>query len=334
MQHSRDWMNSQAHFAMNEAAKTMKSIPRIALISGATGFIGSHLVAKLIRAGWQIHIVSRPNSCLPGIPEFSMVCNHVHDGTAEGMIGIVKDVKPNLVIHLASLFLSQHKPGDIEELIKSNILFGTQLLEAMKTNNVKHFINTGTTWQHYGKQEYGPVNLYAATKQAFEALIQYYVESDGLQVITLKLTDSYGLDDPRPKLMNLLKRVAENMQPLAMSPGEQRIDIVHVDDVVRAYVIAAERLLSGSVERHECYAVRSGLPLQLRELVRVVEYELGRKLPINWGEREYRNREVMEPWEGELLPGWSAQVDLAQGIRTLFPGHNLPIHSSKGLHNE
>ena len=319
---------------MNDVAITMKSSSRIALVSGATGFIGSHLVPKLIRAGWQIHIVGRENSCPPDIPEFSMVGNHIHDGSTEGMIGILKDVKPNLVIHLASLFLSQHKPGDVEELIKSNMLFGTQLLEAMKINNVKHFINTGTTWQHYGKQEYSPVNLYAATKQAFEALIQYYVESDGLQVITLKLTDSYGPDDPRPKLMNLLKRVAENMQPLAMSPGEQRIDIVHVDDVVRAYAMAAERLLSGSVERHECYAVRSGLPLQLRELVRMVEHELGRKLPINWGERTYRVREVMDPWEGGLLPGWSAQVDLAQGIRTVFLGQNLPVHLSKGLHNE
>jgi nucleoside-diphosphate-sugar epimerase len=319
---------------MNNVAVTMKSSPRIVLLSGATGFIGSHLVPLLMRAGWETHIVSRANSRLPSIPEFSMIGNHIHDGSTEGMIDIVKDVKPSLVIHLASIFISQHEPGDVEELIKSNVLFGTQLLEAMRINNVKHLINTGTTWQHYEKKEYSPVNLYAATKQAFEALLQYYIESAGMQVITLKLTDSYGPDDPRPKLMNLLKLIAENMQPLAMSPGEQRIDIVHVDDVVRAYVLAAERLLSGAVEKHERYAVRSGLPLQLREFVRMIEHELGRELPIKWGARTYRVREVMDPWEGGLLPGWSAQVELEQGIRTLFLGQKLPIHSSKGLHND
>lgn len=307
---------------------------RIVLVSGATGFIGSHLVSLLVKAGWQVHIVIRANSRLPNTPEYSMVGGHMHDGSTEGMIGIVKNVNPSLVIHLASLFISQHDHGDVEALIQSNVLFGTQLLEAMRANKVKHFINTGTSWQHYEKQIYNPVNLYAATKQAFEALLKYYIESEGLQVITLKLSDSYGPDDPRQKLMWLLKHVAEDMQPLAMSPGEQLIDIVHVHDVVRAYEMAAARLLSGVVRSHELYAVRSGAPIKIRELVRMVEHALGRELPLNWGARSYRIREIMEPWEGDLLPGWNAQVNLTQGIRALFSSNSIPINLSAGIRND
>lgn len=300
----------------------MNTNPHVALVTGATGFIGSHLVSRLVRAGWQVQVVGRPNSLLSDAPAFSQVKIHTHDGTTEGMIRLVGDAKPVVVFHLASLFLSQHEASDVGRLVISNVLFGNQLLEAMKTHGVSHFINTGTSWQHYENRAYSPVNLYAATKQAFESLLQYYVEAHGLQTITLKLSDTYGPNDPRPKLMNLLMRVAENMQPLAMSPGEQWVDLVHVDDVVQAYLTAAERLLTSAVRGHECYAVSSGQPIQLREMVGLVERALGRSLPINWGGRAYREREVMQAWEGVVLPGWSAQVNLAQAIQAMFADSN------------
>jgi hypothetical protein len=49
---------------------------------------------------------------------------------------------------------------------------------------------------------------------------------------------------------------------------------------------------------------------------------LGRSLPINWGGRAYRDREVMQAWEGAVLPGWAAQINLAQAIRTMFADLN------------
>lgn len=307
---------------MSNVHAQMNSSRRVALVTGATGFIGSHLVQKLVQDGWQVHIVTRKDSLLPDSPEFSHVFNHAHDGTTEGMIRLVGDVKPTVAFHLASLFLSQHQPKDVEQLILSNILFGCQLLEALRINGVKCIINTGTSWQHYENQNYNPVNLYAATKQAFEALMRYYIEAGDLKVITLMLFDTCGSNDTRPKLMNLLKRVAEQNQPLDMSPGEQYVDIVHVGDVVRAYAMAAERLLTKNVIGHEHYAVSSGKPIQLRELVKLVEHEIGKKLPINWGGRVYRDREVMVPWKGDSLPGWTTQIDITQAIRSIFAVQN------------
>jgi len=184
----------------------------------------------------------------------------------------------------------------------------------MARQGARDLVNTDTSWQHYENQQYSPVNLYAATKQAFEDLLQYYLEACGLRVVTLNLFDTYGPDDPRPKLMNLLKRVAREQQPLAMSPGEQWIDLVHVDDGVRAYEVAAGRLLKGGVMGHERYAVSSGNPVQLRELVRQVERILGRNLPITWGGRPYRSREVMQPYAGRSLPGWMPQTKLGSGL--------------------
>ncbi len=290
----------------------MKAAPaKVALLTGATGFVGSRLACELIRQGWHVHAITRPGAVLPDLAELGQVKIHVHDSTTEDLIACVARAKPDVVFHLASLFLSQHVSKDVEPLIRSNVLFGSQLLEAMKENAVSQLINTGTSWQHYDNDDYNPVCLYAATKQAFEAIVEYYVQACGLKAITLKLFDTYGPDDPRPKLFHLLDKAARSGEPLNMSAGEQLIDLVHVDDVVEAFMVAAGRV--GSVRQHETYGVSSGHPLPLRDLVDLYAKKSGRAIPVNWGARPYRFREVMVPWNNyATLPGWSPRKrDLA-----------------------
>lgn len=290
-----------------------------ALITGAAGFIGSHVARYLVAEGWSVHLIVRPASDLGILHEArERVVSHVHDGTTTGLQRIVEQAQPDVVFHLASLFLSQHRPEEVEPLVRSNILFGTQLAEAMAGSGCGRLINTGTSWQHFENSLSSPVNLYAATKQAFEAVLQYYVEACSLSVVTLKLFDTYGPRDPRPKLFTLLRKVAMESEPLAMSLGEQLIDLVYIDDVVAAFVLAAERLLAGEAQGHERYAVSSGAPLPLRNLVELYGRIVGRELPIRWGERPYRPREVMVPWNtGVSLPGWEPRVGLAEGLRRM-----------------
>ena len=287
-----------------------------ALITGGTGFVGSNLVRKLVADGWDIHIVVRPDSKLDTLADVAeRITVHRHDGSIEGMLGIFAEAKPGVVFHLASLFLSEHTSADISRLVGSNVLFGTQLLEAMAAHGVTKIVNTGTSWQHYENKKYSPVNLYAATKQAFEDILQYYVEAKGLQAITLKLFDTYGPNDPRPKLFHLLEKIAREGTSLAMSPGEQMIDLVHIDDVVQAFLMAAERLMAGESQGHEQYGVSSGKPMKLRDIVGTYSTVTGCKLAINWGGRPYRNREVLETCGNlKALPKWSPLICLERGI--------------------
>lgn len=300
---------------MGSVATVVGPDARVALVTGATGFIGGHLVSRLVRDGWQVHIVSRAASRLPNAQALSHVRNHVHDGTTEEMIRLVGDAQPSVVFHLASLFLSQHESDDVERLIVSNVLFGNQLLEAMKVHGVSRLINTGTSWQHYKSDEYNPVNLYAATKQAFQDLLAYYIDAGKLKAITLKLCDTYGSNDPRPKLFNLIVQRGVDEPPLELSPGDQYIDIVHVSDVVQAYIVAANRFLTGDVTGHEIYSVTSGKPIKLKDLVEKIQQWLGIKGGAIWGAREYREREVMNPWVGPTLPGWKPVVDMERVVR-------------------
>ena len=288
-----------------------------ALITGATGFVGSHLARRLVQEGWLVHIVSRADSRFPESEEFAHVTNHIYDGSTESMMNCVVQAKPDVVFHLASLFLSQHANEDVNTLIQSNLLFGSQLLEAMKVNQVTNLINTGTSWQHYNNEDYNPVCLYAATKQAFEAILEYYVQACGIKAITLKLFDTYGPDDPRPKLFHLLSKVATSGETLDMSGGEQLIDLVHIDDVTEAYLMAVQRLIGCRAQQHERYAVSSGNPMPLRDLVQLYTEVTGSAIHVNWGARPYRFREVMKTWTGGgSIEGWQPKLALSDGIKS------------------
>ena len=199
-------------------------------------------------------------------------------------------------------------------------MFSTRVLEASVKANVKWLINTGTFWQHYENRDYSPVNFYAATKQAFEAIAQYYLETTNINFVTLKLNDTYGPEDTRPKIFNLWLKIAGTSETLDMSAGEQLIDIVYIDDVVEAYVKAIELLENDNDKKlkGKSFAVSSGRHIKLRELARVFEEVTGKKLNINWGKKPYRKREVMVPWnKGQTLPNWKPTITIEEGIKRI-----------------
>ena len=290
----------------------------IALVTGATGYIGANLCAYLLQHNWTVYALVRSTSdatYLQSVTGKNVYLHQVEEG-GRNIPKVIAEAKPEVVFHVASLFLAEHKYENISELIQSNITFGTQVVDAMVKQGVNKLINVGTAWQHYNDSEYDPVCLYAATKQAFEDILTYYKNAHSLQVITLKLFDTYGPRDPRRKLLALLCNAAASGQELVMSAGEQQIDLVYLDDVMHAFACAVQELDKG---RTGSYAIASGRGVSLRELVDIMEDISGRKLNISWGGRPYRQREVMVPWnQGCALPGWKAQVPLEIGLKKLL----------------
>lgn len=291
-----------------------------AFVTGATGFIGGALARNLLVRGWEVHGLLREGSQVERLGDLQgRMAAHSHDGSTESLVRILTEVKPDVVFHLASLFISDHRPQDVRGLIASNILFATQLAEAMVRCGSMRLVNTGTSWQHFDQASYRPVNLYAATKQAFEDILAYYHDACGLSAITLKLYDTYGPDDRRPKLVNLLLDAARSGQPLALSPGDQTLDLVHVDDVVSAFRLAGERLMERQDALSESYFV-SGSRLTVQELVKELQEATSQNVHATWGGRPYRAREVMMPLDpdGGKLPGWAPIIPLREGLKAAY----------------
>ena len=298
------------------------SATRVAVVTGATGFVGGCLARRLLADGWETHAIVRPSSDATTLRDALGSGNvHVHDGSTEGLVDILWNVHPEVVFHLASVFVAEHLTDDVDPLIRSNVLFGVQLLEAMTVAGVSTIVNTGTTWQHYEGREYSPVSLYAATKQAFQDILQFYCEARGLRAVTLELPDTYGPDDKRPKLFSLLDRAARSGEILQMSPGEQFLDLLHVDDVVQGYEVAADNLLSGHLPSPSWYRLSSGSPVRLKDVVEVYRQATGRIVNVAWGGRPYRTREVLEPASPvPLLPEWQPCISLKDGLAALNAG--------------
>lgn len=290
------------------------------MITGATGYIGSNLARRLVSMGEDVHIITRRNSSFLNIADIVDSVNvFVFENNIDQLACFFEKIKPDLVYHLASYFVAEHKPDDVGALIESNLKFGTYILEAMRVVGVKSFINTSTSWQHYNNSMYDPVCLYAATKEAFEKIIEYYTNVCGFRVITLELYDTYGPKDKRKKLLNLLRQYANTGSLLDMSMGQQILDILYIDDVIDAYVLASDYLSDLDFCQHKKYSLQSANRYTLKDIVDVYEKIAGVKCKINWGARPYRIREVMiPPTCVEKLPGWEAKITLEEGIKRML----------------
>lgn len=292
------------------------------LVTGATGFIGQHLMRRLLDSGNTVSILVRPTSQTDTVPkEVSIV---TLPETQKELEDIFRREKFDGVIHLASLYLMSHTSKDIETLIDSNIKFGTKVTDAATAAGASFFINTGSFSQHFESRPYSPTNLYAATKQAFQDICQYYAETTNTVILTLELYNTFGPGDTRPKIFNLWSNAIKDGKTLDMSPGEQIIDISYIDNVIDGYLQAIALATGAEARSHtgHSYTLMSPERMTLKELAGVFAEEVGGDLKINFGGFPYRDRETMVPMnKGVTLPHWSPRISLREGIRRTFLNH-------------
>ncbi len=284
------------------------------LVTGGTGYIGSNLVKILLKEEHKVFLLKRKNS--KSLVNDERVIEVLYDGTYCSLEKI--NEKVDMIIHLATCFLVNHKTENIEDLLNANILLGTHLLEYASKHDIKDFINTETYAESITGIEYNPQNLYSATKKAFKDILKYYVDSNKMRCISLVLSDTYGPNDVRKKFLNLVLEVlkSENNE-FKMSPGEQEICYIYIDDVITAY-IEAIKLISKLEEKDlKTYSVFGNEILTLNSLVELLEGLYNKKLKIEKGFYSYRLREIMKFNYSsiERLPNWSPKVSLKDGVK-------------------
>lgn len=298
-------------------------LPERVLLTGATGFVGRHLARSLVAQGVDVAALVRPDSTRR-VP--TGVVAVAVPASAAGLLSVVRDAGPDVCVHLATRFVAQHGPNDVVPLLEANVVFGARLAEALVAVGGVPLVDVGTVWQHVDNARYRPANLYAASKQALADLLASYALRHGLPVVRLTLTDTYGPDDDRPRLVPLLVDATRTGADVPLSSGTQLVDLVHVADVVAAFEIVLERLRSDhpivpAGDGSTRLGVSSGAPVSVRQLVATVEQAARRPLAVRWGARPDREVEMRRPWDpGPPPPGWRPRVSLEDGLSALLTG--------------
>lgn len=288
-----------------------------AVITGATGYIGFHLAKYLVENQWEVYAIVRPSSKSDKLNSLG-ISIFVYNENIEQLSNFFNKVKADVVFHVAAAVITNANQDQVFSIIDSNIKFGTAILEAMKKSSTRLFINTGTYWQNFNSNEYNPVDLYAASKEAFEKIILYYTECKFIRCITLRLYDVYGEDDERPKLLNLLCDIAGTEKSIDISPAHQQLDMVHISDVCNAYLTAYNLLKNNKSLKNKIYGVYSGTQYELCTILDMLQKTIKKPIHINIGAKPYKSREIMKPTIiYEQLPGWKCETKLSQGLKML-----------------
>ncbi|MCE3040290.1 NAD-dependent epimerase/dehydratase family protein [Helicobacter anatolicus] len=287
------------------------------LVTGATGFVGTNLILKL-HEKYEIVALVRKNS---NIEMIKPCCTIYHyDENLENLIEFFRSQNFDGIIHLATNYQSVHHPQNLPEILQANITFGTYLLEACKHQPPKFFINTLTFSQFSNSQTYTPSSLYDATKQAFFDIICFYQEQIPTKFCNLLLYNTYGPNDPRPKIFNLWQRYTNSQEVLKMSEGIQEIDISHIDDVIRGFDLLIQLNLKTKQPKNIIYTLQNQR-YNLRDLANLYMQATNTKINIKWGAKPYRICETLIPIsEPSLpkLPGWNPKIKLQEGIKEIY----------------
>ena len=306
---------------MGQSAMMFEKIgAKRALVTGASGYIGGALVSRLVGSGWQVSVIGRLSQRFGNYSKKNpdLQCYALEEDF-QNLEGIVRDSNPTVVFHVASKIKADTSEASLTSLIRANITFGSNLLAAMTKNRTPFFLNVGSYWEHYNNEEFNPVDLYAASKRSFDCMLVYFTEAFGIRATTLELYDVYGPNDSRGKIIDTLLVAAKNDLKVEMSPGHQLMNFVHVSDVIDGFMIVANGMLSNSVFALDRYALRAGNSYSLREVKEVIEEVSGKKINIEWGSFDYKDRTVMFPPDKvKVLDSWEPKISLEVGLRDIY----------------
>jgi nucleoside-diphosphate-sugar epimerase len=294
-----------------------------ALVTGGTGFIGANLVRRLLADGEDVHLVIRSPARtwrLEGIED--RLTNHVTElENTDAVRALATALRPDVIFHLAVHGAYSFETDRIQ-MVRSNVLGTANVIEAALASDCPVVVNTGSS-SEYGDCDHAPSedeaprpnSDYAVTKTASTWLAQRAAADGRLRAPTLRLYSVYGpWEDPRRLMPQLVAHALMKTWPSLGPPWIVR-DFVHVDDVVEAYRLAAQR--PGS-EPGAIYNVGTGLQTSLEQLTAVVGPLFGIEDPPRWGSHEPRAWDVRtwvaDPRKIERELGWRAGHDLAAGI--------------------
>lgn len=289
------------------------------LVTGATGFLGTHLTRALVHADAAVHTFVRQARGSDG-----RIHQHIGDLTdAPSIRAAVRSAKPDVVFHLAA-YGTTPVQADTAQMRAVNV-GGVQHLWAAAERWPCRIVQTGSSGEYAGKSgalteadSCQPASPYAATLHEAVMFSRDHALRTGRELVVLRPFGPYGPDDRPARLVPYVIDALLNDRRVWVTAGEQRRDYSYVDDHVTALLAAATVPL---VETARVYNIGSGSPIRVRTLVEAIVAAVGEPLidRVDFGAVPYRSDDLTDRYADVTAArrdlGYAPTVSLAEGLR-------------------
>ena len=302
------------------------------LVTGGAGFIGSHLVDRLIKDGLEVTVLDNLSfgqeknlSFHVGGEDFRFVRGDIRDA---GLVSsLVKDV--DVIFHEAAIVsvpLTIEDPALAHDV---NVNGTLNILMACLNSNVKRFVHASSC-AVYGNTEVSPQNEglppspispYAATEVSAEGYCKAFHQVYGVETVSLRLFNVYGhrqkLGDYGGVLVKFIDRLSRNELPVIYGDGEQTRDFTYVEDVVEAHMLA----LNSKSAVGEVFNIATGYATKINKLLNMLA-DVMDVTPLRPMYAESRLGDVTHSCgdiaKARRVLGWMPRFSLEEGLRKLF----------------
>ena len=283
------------------------------LLTGANGFLGSYLLEALLRKGHEVVVLKRSISntwriqhLISSFESFNVDIKPLEDA--------FRQKKIDVVVHTACHY--GRNGESISDVVKSNVGFGLEVLDACLKFGVGTFVNTDTLLDKH-------CNAYSLSKGQFVEWLKQF--SNKLKVINLRLEHMYGPRDDDTKFVPwCISQLQQNIPEMKLTRGVQLRDFIYIDDVVAAYLKVLENAddLSGFSEFDVGTGDQVTVKFFVEQLKEIYEEKFGpTNTQLAFGAIPYGESEKMMTrvdTSGLTQLGWKPATSLAYGIKTLF----------------
>lgn len=291
-----------------------------ALVTGATGFIGTHLVRTLLAHDVDVHMLTRQALGVQAHEGWGLH-SHIHRGDildAHFLANLLTRIQPEVIFHLAAYGTFTHEQ-DLDRMIAVNITGTVNLLAAAK-HPCRTFIHTGSVKEYRDsgaplteESPIGPKDGYGASKAAAAVFCQLFARRDGVPVMILRLSSVYGPEDAETRLIPTAIRAAFFGDSLPLIAGSLKRNFTYIDDVVDAYLRA-----SAQPARGEIINIGATKQYSIDELRTMIEALTGRTIARTTASADTAAH--YESWALDISKarrflGWEPRVSLPEGLR-------------------
>lgn len=303
------------------------------LVTGGAGFIGSHVVDRLLAAGHEVKVVDnlsfgRREHIPHGVELWQLDLGTV---SAAELKQRVEAYRPDAVFHLAAIHFIPYCMAHPEEAFATNVRATHTLVQALETLPVKKLVSASTMdvysvadKVHAETDEPDPRNIYGLTKLLSEGIVRCATFChDTMSAVSLRLANVYGPRETNPHVIpDFLKLLDKKELPeIKMGYLGASRDFVHVFDVADAFV------KSGMTEtgKYEFMNVGTGTPVPLRTMLDLIRRAAGDDRAVKEDPQKFRkfDRPSLTPAVGKIQSkiGWKAKITPEQGVATLLKEH-------------